>query len=57
MNPHIMKVIFNKVAFVYVWERMDYLYMVVGELLIYTGKKLKIHEVKSLPHIIKKKTN
>lgn len=57
MNPHIMKANFNKVAFICLWERMDHLYMVLGYLLIYTEKKLKTHEVKSLPHIIKKKTN
>ena len=35
-----MKVIYNKVAFVYLRGSVGYLYIVLGTLLIYTEKKL-----------------
>lgn len=50
-----MKVIYNKVAFVYLWGRRGYyLYMILGELLIYTERNLKTPVIKSLPHTVKK---
>lgn len=55
MNPHIIKIIYNKEGFAYLHGRMSHLFMFLGELLIYREKLTP--EIKSLPHIIKKKTN